>query len=211
MADQFDLVDNVLQDMEQNNSPQVLQYQPDFQNQNSPGGMRSHGGMGGYGPGGGHSAGQMMPQGGMGPGMGQRMPPEMQMGEYDYDDQQMAQMPRRGQQMQAMREIPMEQYAPDFDQMSDGERDQIAHEEMSVPDLRGYGQDDVEGGWMDEMMGEMKGPLIIIALAFAMSLPQLNAVIRNVIVKFTTNPMYMNASMAILLGALYWLAKKLLD
>lgn len=210
MADQFDLVDNVLQDMEQNNSPQVLQYQPNFQDQQSQGGMRSPGGIGGYGPGGGHSAGQQMH-----PGMnqgnygGQQMPPEMAMGEYDYDDQ--AQMPQQRQQMQAMREIPMEQYAPDFDQMSEGQRHQISQEEMTVPDLRSFGQEETENGWMDDMFGEIKGPLIIVALAFAMSLPQVNAVIRNVIVRFTTNPMYMNMSMAILLGALFYIVKRLLD
>jgi len=179
MSDQYDLVDNVLQDMQQNNSAEVLRYQPNFDEPNSG---------------------------------GRRMPSDVQMADYDYDDapSRQAPMPQRGQQMRAMRQVPEEQYAPDFDEMSDSERNTISQEELRVPDLSKYGQNESDG-WFDDLFGELKGPMIIVVLAFAMSLPQINAVFRNLIVRFTTNPMYMNLSMAIILGAMFWVARRFLE
>lgn len=175
MADNYNLVDNMLQDIQRNNSPEVLNYQPSM-------------------------GGQQPPMYGGGAEMG--MPPQqVQMGEVQYIPPEQQQAPMVQNNM--METMAGERMIPDDMVVEDAA--------MDAPDLSTYGMDeDTTDGMFDKLMGELKGPLIVIALAFVMSLPQVNAILRNILARVTTNPMYMNIAMAIILGLVFWLVMKLL-
>jgi hypothetical protein len=50
----------------------------------------------------------------------------------------------------------------------------------------------------------------VVALAFLMSLPQVSGMVRNLVARFTTNPMYVNVLMAVLMGASFYLVNTVL-
>lgn len=175
MADNYNLVDNMLQDMQRNNSPDVLNYQP------------SMGGNNQYN----QDLPMRMPN--------QGMSPQVQMGEVDY-------IPREQQYAPTMQNNMMSNMANEHmipDDMEDAA--------MDAPDLANYGMEEEESNNMfDRLFAEGRGPLIVVALAFAMSLPQVNVILRNLLSRLTPNPMYMNIAMAVILGIAFWVINKFL-
>lgn len=187
MSDGYNLVDNMIQDMQSNNTPETLSYQPQM-----GGGQPQMGG------------GQPQMMGGAHTQYG--MPGQVQMGEVQYippEQQQAMTVPNQMQQnMSGESMIP-----PDLDQSIQGGVDEAV---MDGPDLSTYGMDEGHDGMMDQLMDEAKGPLIVVALAFAMSLPQVNGILRGLLSRVTTNPLYMNIAMAIILGLVFYFIKKFL-
>jgi len=189
MADQYNLVDNMISEMNQNNSPQVLSYNP------SPN-------MQGGGAPMGAPTGAPMPQQQMQqPMMGQQpMPPQYspeggaRMGEVQYIPPSQQQAHTVQNNMQA--NMQGEQMVPTSDDQ---------HMMMDAPDLSSYGMDEEETGMMEGILDQSKGPLIVVALAFLMSLPQVSGMVRNLVARFTTNPMYVNVMMAVLMGVAFLL------
>ena len=161
------LVDTMMQQMDQQNAPSELNYQPEMMyQQQSP----------------------IQPQS------------QVRMGEVNYLPPEYMQAPtmQQGVGMQAMMGQPMEAASPETP-------------EMEAPDLSKYGMEEEEAGsWMDQLMTEARAPLIVIALAFLMSLPQVNALVRNGLARITTNTLYLNVIMAFLIGGAFYLANKFL-
>lgn len=197
MADQYNLVDNMISEMNQNNSPQVLGYNPNPPMQGGGGGQM--GAPTGAPP----QQMQQMQQ----PMMGQQpMPPQYapqeqgaRMGEVQYNPPSQQQAPTVQNNMHA--NMQGEQMVPE---------DEDQHMMMDAPDLSSYGMDEEEGGMMDGLLEQSKGPLIVVALAFLMSLPQVSGMVRNLVARFTTNPMYVNVMMAVLMGVAFYLVNMVL-
>jgi len=176
------LVNNVLDEMERNN-PQL--------NYSSGGeGNPSMQGGGGGEPGYGYSPVQPQQQ--------------VRMGEVMYDNNSGQQQQQHAPTMQNNMQNNMSS-EPMVDPRDDG------GESMEAPDLSNYGMEDDEGGMVDQLMGEMKGPILVAVLVFIMSLPQVNSVVRNFVAGFTINTMYINAAMALSVGVAYFLLMKFLD
>ena len=156
------LVDSMMEEMEMNNSPSDINYQPNLAQ--SP----------------------IQPQ------------QQMRMGEVNYmpHDQMQAPTMQSGVGMQAMGQ-PMGPESPD---MAD----------MEAPDLSVYGMEEESGNWTDTMFMEAKAPLIVIALAFAMSLPQISTLVRNGLAQVTTNMLYINILQSVIIGVLFYVTMKLL-
>lgn len=189
MADNYNLVDSMISDMQRNNSPDVLNYQPQM-----GGGMPPQMGGPGMDP-------RMMQQGGMSPINQQG---QVRMGEVQY-------IPPEQQQAPTMQNGMMENMAGEPMIPDDMVPEEAA---MDAPDLTNYGMDDDDtgsGGMVDKLFNEAKGPLIVVALAFVMSLPQVNSMIRNLLSRVTTNPMYINVAMALLLGLVFFVIMKFIS
>lgn len=82
---------------------------------------------------------------------------------------------------------------------------------MEAPDLTNYGMEEETGGLVDMLLGEVKGPLMVAVLVFVMSLPQVSSVIRNFVAGFTTNALYMNVVLALMVGVAYYSLNKVLN
>jgi hypothetical protein len=195
MAD--NLVDNMISEMNANNSPHVLNYNPSSMGAGQPMGtpQLSH-------------APQMM----MGGGQQQMMAPgpqygynpvqpnqQVQMGEVQYIPQSQQQAPTMQNGMEA--NMDGEEMAP-----SDEDEQMM----MDAPDLSNYGMEDDGAGFMDNLINQSKGPLIVVVLAFLMSMPQVSGAVRNFVARFTTNPMYVNVALALLMGAIFYTANMVL-
>lgn len=185
MAD--NLVDNMLNEMNANNTANVLSYQP--------GGMSGGGGHMGApmgGPMGGPQYGQQYgPQYGYNP---QQPMSEMRMGEVDY-------IPNSQQQAPTVQNN-MEENMEDED-MAPTEED--AQMMMDAPDLSTYGMEEGNGGMMDKIINQSKAPLVVIVLVFLMTMPQVSGAVRNFVARFTTNPMYVNVALAIAVGVAFYM------
>jgi hypothetical protein len=190
MADQYNLVDNMISEMNQNNSPDVLNYSPQM-GQGAPMGQAPPQQM----------MMQAPPQQPAQYAPGQ-MPPQQQvrMGEVQYVPPSQQQAPTMQTNMQANMEgesmVPPED---DDQQMM-----------MDAPDLSNYGMEEDNTGMVGNLIDQSKGPLIVVALAFLMSLPQVSGMVRNLVARFTTNPMYVNVLMAVLMGAAFYLVNTVL-
>jgi len=83
--------------------------------------------------------------------------------------------------------------------------------DLEAPDLSKYGMDDEEeAGWLDTIVNEIKAPGIVIILAFLMTVPQINTVVRDGLSRLTENTLYINIMQAILIGVAFYGAMKLL-
>lgn len=172
MADNFNLVDNMLDEINQNNPDHVLSYNP---------GMQQNGAMMG-GP-------QHQPQYAHSPVQPQR---QVRMGEVQYipPDQQQAPTMQNGMAYNMANEHMVDE---------DGA--------MEAPDLSSYGMEE-DGGMMNNVFNEAKAPLIVVVLAFLMSLPQVSGMVRNLVARFTTNPLYVNVLLAALMGVAFYVVMK---
>lgn len=157
------LVDNMMNEMNLNNSPEVLNFDPSGQMHS----MQQQ---------------QQPPQ--------QMMDPQVQMGEVHYNP------PMGGQAQMA---APTHQQ-PDEQQMM-----------MDAPDLSNYGMEEEGSGVFDSVLEHLKGPLIVMILAFLMSLPQVSGSVRTFVARFTTNPLYVNVLMAVVMGLVYKAVRMVLE
>ena len=178
------LVDNMISEMNANNSPRGLNYHPS---------------MGGGQPVGVPQYSQGPSMGGGGQMMGQ--PPQysynpaqqVQMGEVQYIPPSQQQAPTMQHNMEES--MGEEEMAPS---------DEDAQMMMDAPDLSNYGMEEEGAGFMDNLISQSKGPLIVVVLAFLMSMPQVSGAVRNFVARFTTNPMYVNVALALLMGAVFY-------
>lgn len=85
--------------------------------------------------------------------------------------------------------------------------------EMDAPNLENYGMEDEEStlNWLDFILNEAKAPLIVMALAFVMSMPQINILFTNTLSKFTNNMLYMNLIRSLLIAVVFYVIIKLLS
>lgn len=144
--------------------------------------------------------GQMPPQGGEEYSYSPVQPQhQVQMGEVMYD-------PRAGNHAPTMQNNMAQNMASE-PMVAPGDEDMA----MEAPDLSNYGMEDEDGGIADMLLGEVKGPLLVAVLVFAMSLPQVSSPIRNFLAGFTTNALYMNLALAVLVGVIYYVLNKVLN
>jgi len=171
------LVDSVLNEMSQNNNEHVLNYSPINDGPQQPQMQNQQ---------------MMMQQQGYNPIQQDR---QVRMGEVEYtgpNNQQFQSMPGNGpvrQSLEQMEEGPTE------------ETDNV----MDAPDLTSYGMENNASTMMENIINQAKGPLIVIALAFIMSLPQVSGTVRSFVARFTTNSIYVNISLALIMGILFFL------
>lgn len=170
------LVDSMLEEMNKNNSDNVLNYAPvNGQPMHQPMMQQSQG----YNP----------------------IQPERQvrMGEVRYapPDQQMPPQMQQG---------PMQ---PQLQQIQQQEEDNDAV--MDAPDLTTYGMEEGSPSTFNNIINMSKIPLLVAALAFVMSLPQVNGMVRSFVARFTTNSIYVNVAIALIMGLAFFLITQVID
>lgn len=133
---------------------------------------------------------------------------QVRMGEVQYMPQQ--QMPQQIPTMQQqMNPAQLEQMMMMQQQMMQAESPETP--DMEAPDLSKYGmEEEDEHGWFDMLIDEAKAPMIVVILAFLMSMPQVNATVRNGLSRFTMNTFYINIIQSLLIGLAFYLATKFL-
>ena len=142
----------------------------------------------------------------------QMNPGQVRMGEVNYmpPEQMHAQMPSAGYGMpMPMQMQPQMQMQQQQSPMMMPESPEIM--EIDSPDMSKYGMDEEEeSSWFDQLLDEIRAPLIVVVLAFLMSMPQINALMRNGLSRLTTNQLYLNLIQALLIGFMFWGANKFL-
>ena len=81
---------------------------------------------------------------------------------------------------------------------------------IDAPDLTSYGMDNGASSIMEQIITQAKGPLIVVVLAFVMSLPQVSGTVRSLVARFTTNSIYVNIALALIMGLVFFLINKLI-
>lgn len=123
---------------------------------------------------------------------------DVRMGEVQYVPQELNQAPTvqndMAQNMAGERMVPPEM-----------EEEMV----MEAPDLATYGMEEEEG-MIDGLLNQAKGPLLVAFLAFLISLPQVSGVVRTFVARFTTNSLYVNLVLAVLVGVAFYGVTKFL-
>lgn len=83
--------------------------------------------------------------------------------------------------------------------------------DLEAPDMTNYGmEEESEKSWLDYIVAEAKAPLVVIILAFIMTVPQVNSLVRNTLGRLTGNMLYINILQALLIGLIFYGVMKLL-
>lgn len=174
------LVDTMMEEMTMNNSAMDMGYQPHM-SQPSP--VQSHGDV------------RM--------GDVQYVPPDMEMGGMGQMQQYPMHQPIAGQPPMQAQQAPMSQAPPQA---------YVMGEEDEAPDFNSYGMEEESGlgSLFGFNFGDLKDPLIVVALAVILSLPQVQRLVRNTLARFVQNPLYINILQAVILGVGFYLVRTFL-